>query len=85
VQSVAQVDDVVIVERFENAVKDAFNRLEMEAQKVVQCLIMTEQKYMENDKKKEKCIRKNNRDIEEVNQFKTSGQTLPIMTKFHLQ
>ena len=30
----AQADDVVIVERYKNAVKYAFNRLEMEAQKM---------------------------------------------------
>jgi hypothetical protein len=33
---VVHVDDVVIVERYENAVKDAFNRLELLKQKVVQ-------------------------------------------------
>ena len=33
VQILAHAGDVVIVERYENAVKDAFNRLEMEAQK----------------------------------------------------
>jgi hypothetical protein len=33
VQILAQADDVVIVDRYDNAVKDAFNRLEMEAQK----------------------------------------------------
>ena len=33
VQGLVYADDVVIVETYENAVKDAFNRLEMEAQK----------------------------------------------------
>jgi hypothetical protein len=33
VHILAQADDAVIVQRYENAVKDAFNRLEMEAQK----------------------------------------------------
>jgi hypothetical protein len=33
VDILAHADDIVIVERYENAVKDAFNRLEMEAQK----------------------------------------------------
>jgi hypothetical protein len=33
VHILAHTDDVVIVERYENAVKDAFNRHEMEAQK----------------------------------------------------
>ena len=32
-QILAHAGDVVIVERYENAVKGAFNRLEMEAQK----------------------------------------------------
>jgi len=32
VQILAQADDVVIVERYENAFKDAFNKLEMESQ-----------------------------------------------------
>jgi hypothetical protein len=36
VQILAHANDVVIVERYENAIKDAFNRLEMEAQKWVQ-------------------------------------------------
>ena len=31
VQILAQADDAVIIQRYENAVKDAFNRLEMEA------------------------------------------------------
>jgi hypothetical protein len=31
----AHADDVVIVEKYENAVKDAFDRLEMEAKKRV--------------------------------------------------
>jgi hypothetical protein len=34
VQILAYANDVVIVERCENAVKDAFNRLQMEAQKM---------------------------------------------------
>jgi hypothetical protein len=33
VQILAHADDEVIVERYENAVKDAFNRLQVEAQK----------------------------------------------------
>ena len=33
VQGLVYADDVVIVETYENAVKDAFNRLGMEAQK----------------------------------------------------
>ena len=32
VQILDQADDAVIIQRYENAVKDAFNRLEMESQ-----------------------------------------------------
>jgi hypothetical protein len=46
---------------------------------------MAEQKYMDNGKKKEKCFRINNRDIEKDNQFKYRDPPLPIMTTFHLQ
>ena len=35
VQILAQADDVVIIQRYENAVKDPFNRLEMEEKKWV--------------------------------------------------
>jgi hypothetical protein len=52
-----------LVARYENAVKDAFNRLEMTAQKMGLIIMI---KYMETTCKptKEKYVRINNRDIE---------------------
>jgi hypothetical protein len=48
VQILAFVDNVVIVRRYENAVKDAFNRLEMEVQKIGLMINYNKTKYMEN-------------------------------------
>ena len=50
VQIVAYVNDVVIVRRYENAVKDAFNRLEMEVQKMGLMINYNKTKYMESGK-----------------------------------
>jgi hypothetical protein len=76
VQILAHADDVVIVERYENAVKDAFNRLKMEAQKKW-FSDYDKEKYVKNGKpKKQKCIRINNLDIEKVNQFKYLGSNI---------
>lgn len=48
-QIVAYADDV-IVKRYEKAVKDAFNRLEMEAQKMGLLINYKKTKYMESGK-----------------------------------
>jgi sorting nexin-29 len=77
VQILTYADDVAIVARYENAVKDAFNRLEMAAKKNgINDYDKT--KYMETTCKptKEKYIRINNRDIERVNQFKYLGSII---------
>ena len=50
VQILVHADNAVIVQIYENVVKDAFNRLQMESQKRVQLLIITKQKYAENGK-----------------------------------
>ena len=50
VQIVAYVNDVVIVRRYENAVKNAFNRLEMEVQKMGLMINYNKTKYMESGK-----------------------------------
>jgi sorting nexin-29 len=78
VQILAYVDDVVVVARDENEVKDAFNRLEMAAQKIGLMINYDKTKYMETTCKpnKEKYIRINNRDIERVNQFKYLGSII---------
>jgi hypothetical protein len=77
VQIQAHADNAVIVQKYENEVKVAFNRLEMKAQKGVQWLVMTKQKYMENViQTKEQCIRINNGDTENVNQFKYLGSNI---------
>jgi hypothetical protein len=47
VQILAYADDDVIVARYENAVKDAFNRLEMAAQKMGLMINYDKAKYME--------------------------------------
>jgi sorting nexin-29 len=47
VQIVACADDVVVVGRNENAVKDAFNRLDMAAQKMGLMINYDKTKYME--------------------------------------
>jgi hypothetical protein len=47
VQILACTDDVVIVGRYENAVKDAFNRLEMAVQKIGLIINYDKTKYME--------------------------------------
>jgi hypothetical protein len=75
VQILAYADDVVIVARYENAVKDAFNRLEKASQKMGLMINYDETKYMGTTCKpnKEKYIRINNSDIERVNQFKYLG------------
>jgi sorting nexin-29 len=74
VQILAYADDVVIVARYENAVKDAFNRLEKASQKMG-LINYDKTKYMETTCKpnKEKYIRINNSDIERINQFKYLG------------
>jgi hypothetical protein len=48
VQILAYVDDVVIARRYENTVKDAFNRLEMEVQKMGLTINYNKTKYMES-------------------------------------
>ena len=47
VQILAYADDAVIVRIYEKAVKDAFNRLEMEAQKMDLMINYNKTKYME--------------------------------------
>jgi hypothetical protein len=70
--------DGVIVARYENAVKVAFNRLEKASQKVGLMIDYDKTKYMETTCKpnKEKYIRTNNSDIERVNQFKYLGSII---------
>ena len=55
VQILAHADDV-IVERYGNSVKDAFNRLEMEAKKEGSSVINYDKNYVENDKPKKKSV-----------------------------
>jgi ribosomal protein L22 len=49
-QILAYTDDAVIVRRYENAVKDVFNRLEMEAQEVGLMINYNKTKYMKSGK-----------------------------------
>jgi hypothetical protein len=74
-QILAYADDVVIIARYENAVKDAFNRLEKASQKMGSIINYDKTKYMETKCKpnKEKYIRINNSNIKRVNQFKYLG------------
>jgi hypothetical protein len=74
-QILAYADDDVIIARYENAVKDAFNRLERASQKMGLMITDDKTKYMETTCKanKEKYIRINNSDIQRVNQFKYLG------------
>jgi hypothetical protein len=76
-QILAYADDVIVA-RYENAVKDAFNRLEKASQKMGLMIMI---KYMETTCKpnREKYIRINNSDIERVNQFKYLGSIIIII------
>jgi sorting nexin-29 len=71
-QILAYAHDVVTEGRYEIAVKDALNRLEMTALKMGIMINHDKTKYMETICKpiKEKYIRINKRDIEKVNEFK---------------
>jgi hypothetical protein len=78
VQILAYADDVIVA-RYENAVKDAFNRLEKASQKKMGLKINYDKtKYMETTCKpnKEKYIRINNSDIERINKFKYLGSII---------
>jgi hypothetical protein len=70
-------DDGVTVEKYENAVKDAFNRLEMEAQKRSTVINCDKTKiYGKCKPKKKSASNVNNGDIEEVNQLKYLGSDI---------
>ena len=59
VQILARDDDGVTVQKYENAIKGAFNKLEMEEKKGGSVINYDKAKNMENGKpKKEKCIKR---------------------------
>jgi hypothetical protein len=78
VQILAYVDDVVVVARYENAAKDALNRLEKSSQKLGLMIDYDKTKCMATTCKsnKEKYMRINNSDTETVNQFKYLGSII---------
>jgi hypothetical protein len=78
VQILAYADDVVIIGRYEKAVKGALNGLEMAAQNMGLMVNYDKTKYLETSSKpiKEKYIRINNTDIQQVNQAKYLGSTI---------
>jgi hypothetical protein len=77
-QIFTHTDDHVTVGSYEKAVRDAFNRTEMAAQKIGLMINYDKTKYMETTYMpiKEKHTRINNRDIQKVNQTKYLGSII---------
>jgi hypothetical protein len=72
IQILAYVDDIVIIERYERAIKEAFIQLETATRQMGLMINYDKTKYVElsNNPIRENCITMNNHNIEKVMEFK---------------